>query len=337
MNICLISGPYIPGKCGISDYIQLISIEFEKKGHDIIRIYKDRNKVLPNLENNLPSADLYSIQFAPYAFSDDGLIEKELFDLAKSLSSKKTHLNFHEIWIGAYPKASLKKRFIGWRQKRKINEFIKHLKPNLITCSNAAALDRLNSSGINAKYLYLFGNIPKASIEKESSSNITKAVFFGTLYENFPYRLFGQKLNEFSKFQKSPVQISIIGRQREKVGLNLLKRISEDYNFSIIECGELDTESISKKLQISDIGIATTPYDILGKSGAAAAMLEHGLPLITHDDGDTPHKKLFVFNNFSDQVFLLNDQKLSDRIISFIQKRRKPFFLTELHILLMKC
>ena len=38
------------------------------------------------------------------------------------------------------------------------------------------------------------------------------------------------------------------------------------------------------------------------------------------------HKKLFVFNNFSDQVFLLNDQKLSDRIISFIQKRRKPFF-----------
>ena len=117
MNICLISGPYIPGKCGISDYIQLISIEFEKKGHDIIRIYKDRNKVLPNLENNLPSADLYSIQFAPYAFSDDGLIEKELFDLAKSLSSKKTHLNFHEIWIGAYPQGIIKKK-IYWMEAK---------------------------------------------------------------------------------------------------------------------------------------------------------------------------------------------------------------------------
>ena len=68
-------------------------------------------------------------------------------------------------------------------------------------------------------------------------------------YENL--QIIWSELNEFS-IPKSPVQISImVGKEK---AIKSLKRISEDYNFSIIECGELDTESISKK-QISDIGI----------------------------------------------------------------------------------
>ena len=47
--------------------------------------------------------------------------------------------------------------------------------------------------------------------------------------------------------------------------IEFLKKISEDSNFSMIEFGELPTESISKKLQECDIGISTTSYDILGK------------------------------------------------------------------------
>ena len=85
------------GKCGISDYIQLISNELQRQGHEIIRISKNKNETFSNLVSNLPKADLYIIQFAPYTFSSNGHISSGLFDLAQLLSSKKTHLNFHEI------------------------------------------------------------------------------------------------------------------------------------------------------------------------------------------------------------------------------------------------
>ena len=54
--------------------------------------------------------------------------------------------------------------------------------------------------------------------------------------------------------------------------------------------------------------------------------MEHGLPTIAFDDGDTPSEKLFVFEIFEDQIFLLNDEKISEKIISFMQKDRKQFF-----------
>lgn len=325
MKICIISGTYNPGRCGISDYIKLILAGFEDREYSVEHVAIDK-KTPFDLKKNLPNADFYSLQFAPYAFSKNGIINKSLLNLANLLCSKKTHINFHEIWIGAYPHAKLLEKFIGWRQKTKINDILNRINPNYITCSNSAALDRLNKSGIDANFLYLFGNIPYVQNQKESESKLLKIVIFGTPYVKFPYNLLGQKLNDLSKELKLPVQIRVIGRQRDIVGLNRIKEISLKFRFSIIELGELKTESISKELQLCDVGISTTPYDILGKSGATAAMLEHRLPVITYDDGDTPSEKLLIFEEYSDQVLLLNDQKLIDRLIALHQNKRKPFF-----------
>src|ERR1019366_9870829 len=49
--------------------------------------------------------------------------------------------------------------------------------------------------------------------------------------------------------------------------------------------GKLDPDSISHLLRAADFGIASHPWALIGKSGAAAAMLEHGLPvLVPRDD-----------------------------------------------------
>ena len=55
-------------------------------------------------------------------------------------------------------------------------------------------------------------------------------------------------------------------------------------------------------------------------------MLEHRLPIIAFDDGDTPDEQLFVFEQFSGQVFLLDDDKLVVRLLTFMKKKRKSFF-----------
>ena len=142
----------------------------------------------------MPKADLYSIQFAPYAYANNGMPKTILNFLAKELCNKKVHLNFHEIWVGAYPRATWKERGIGWLQKNLILGFINKCKPAWITSSNAAALDRLKQAGVPAMFLYLFGNIPYSANSKATTKGQTlKVAFFGTPYADFPY----DKLGEF--------------------------------------------------------------------------------------------------------------------------------------------
>ena len=326
MKIVFISGPYKPAKCGISDYIDLLSGKLTKSHLVCDHVSISKKNSLINISSNLPSADLYSIQFAPYAFSDSGLSRKGLFKLAKSLKEKKTHVNFHEIWIGTYSRATLKEKTLGWLQKREIIKFLKLLNPSLITCSNSAAMDRMQSALVRVKYLYLFGNIPYSHTHQKKESNVLTVVFFGTPYKNFPYQILADKLKNISKILKKSIQIKIIGRIREEIGLDKIIKISENNDFIINQLGEIPECKVSQELQNSDIGVSSTPYDIIGKSGATAAMLEHGLPVLAYDDGDTSEEKLFVFDKFKDQLFLLNDHAMIIQLNEFLKKPRKAFF-----------
>ena len=185
MRICLIAGEKNSGQCGITDYVELLAQELEKFGHQIHQYFiEERGEDL----TDLPNADLYSIQFAPYALAKNGMPMTILNFLARKLQNKRVHLNFHEIWVGAYPRANWKERGIGWLQKNLILGFINKCKPSWITSSNAAAIDRLKNVGIGAKSLYLFGNIPYSYATKVSpNKDKLKIAFFGTPYADFPY------------------------------------------------------------------------------------------------------------------------------------------------------
>jgi len=52
----------------------------------------------------------------------------------------------------------------------------------------------------------------------------------------------------------------------------------------MVVAGEWSAAEISKLLQTLDLGLATTPLEVIQKSGSAAAMLEHGLPLLVIRD-----------------------------------------------------
>ena len=306
--------------------MRLLTDELKLNGHKINLASVESKNDLSNILKGQLLYDLYSLQYAPYSFSSKGIIGKPLFDLGKTLHDRKVHINFHEIWIGDYPNAPLKEKLIGWLQRIEIRRFLKIARPALVTCSNSAALDRLKSARIKAEYLYLFGNIPYSKFEVNCNENLIKVAIFGTLYEKFPYDLLLKRLKEISDIQKRKLQIRIIGRQREGKGLSLLKDLAQQSSFRIHECGELITDSISHELQSCDLGVCTTPHDILGKSGATAAMLEHGLPIIAFDDGDTSREKLFVIQEFDEQIFLLNENTCIENLISLMASERKPFF-----------
>jgi hypothetical protein len=324
LKISFITGYKESKQCGISDYVELITQELEKLGHQIERyfIHKDSEEL-----TELPDADLYSIQFAPYAYANNGMPKTVLNFLAKELCSKRVHLNFHEIWVGAYPRANWKEKGIGWLQKKLILGFIYKCKPAWITTSNAAALDRLNQLGIPARFLYLFGNIPYSINSKVTpKGQILKIAFFGTPYANFPYNKLGDFCSTLSETCGKKLEIIMIGRQREDAATDRVLSICKKNNFLIQKTGELSTSLISEQLQICFLGVSTTPYDVIGKSGATAAMLEHGLPVLAFDDGDTPEESLFIHKFFKEQIFLINDHSSVEKLLQYIEKPRKSFF-----------
>ena len=64
MKICFITGQKDSRQTGITDYVELIAKELEKLGYKIERYFiKKEFREL----TDLPNADVYSIQFAPYA------------------------------------------------------------------------------------------------------------------------------------------------------------------------------------------------------------------------------------------------------------------------------
>jgi hypothetical protein len=324
LRICFIAGDKTSGQCGITDYVELLSQELEELGQQIERYFikKDCGEL-----NNLPNADLYSIQFAPYAYANNGMPVKSLNFLAKKLQNKKVHINFHEIWVGAYPRANLKEKGIGWLQKNFILGFIKKCKPTWITTSNAAAIDRLKRQDVPVEFLYLFGNIPFfASTKVTASEQTLKIAFFGTPYADFPYHKLGDFFSNLSKACDKKLKIILIGRQREESGTDQILLLCKKNNFLIQTTGELSTNLISEQLQECTLGVSTTPFDVIGKSGATAAMLEHGLPVLAYDDKDTPQESLFVADLFKDQIFLINDHSSVEKLHQYIEKPRKSFF-----------
>ena len=324
MIICFIAGDQNPGQCGITDYVELLAQELEKLGHQTIRYFikKDCGEL-----NNVPIADVYSIQFAPYAYSNNGMPMKTLFFLARKFQNKRVHLNFHEIWVGAYPRARWKEKGIGWLQKNLILGFINKCKPAWITSSNAAAIDRLKRQGIPVRFLYLFGNIPNSTASKVTNTGQTlKVGLFGTPYIDFPYDKLGDYFLTLSKACGKQLEIMLIGRQRESGGTDRILSLCKKNNFLIQTTGELSTNLISEQFQQCALGVSTTPFDIIGKSGACAAMIEHGLPVLAYDDGDTPQESLFIPYPFKNQIFLINNESSTKKLLQYLENPRKCFF-----------
>ena len=55
-------------------------------------------------------------------------------------------------------------------------------------------------------------------------------------------------------------------------------------------------------------------------------MLEHGLPVLAYDDGDTTQENLFIPIPFQDQIFLINEDTSLEKLLLYIEKPRKCFF-----------
>ena len=243
--------------------------------------------------------DWISLQFVSYAFQPKGIPLGLAAKLRPLTKQAKFHLMFHELWIGDHAEAKVKERITGEIQKRVILRLIHCLQPNAVHTSNAAYVARLEHQRIHARELPLFGSIPIAEAKgdawifpelEKAGLDISPAHrsdfwlfgLFGALHPVWPPEPLFSQIAQAAARQQRKVALLSIGRQGP--GEALWKRMAADYGkqFTFLNLGEQSKERISHYLQSLDFGLAASPYSLIGKSSAAAAMLEHGLPVIVN-------------------------------------------------------
>ena len=302
MRIAFVTNRLDPGRDGVGDYTTLLAAECTRHGHAVTRIaLNDRvaetTTDLLRLPGDLPwperarearariesfAPDWISLQFVCYGYEPRGLVGRVTRHLEGILRGWPLHVFFHELWLGEEIGAPLKERLVGWLQRRGIQELLRRLNVRRIHTSNEAYVQRLSRRNLASSHLPLFGSLPPPSHEPpaRAPSDPVTFILFGALHPVWPAEPLFTHLSRLDR----PIQILHAGRIG--AGEALWNRLVQEYSgrFELQRLGELSPPQLADAFASADFGIATTPWNLIGKSASVAAMLDLGLPVIVNRD-----------------------------------------------------
>ena len=308
-KILFICGSLKPGKDGVGDYTRKLASQLTHCGLEvalvalydkgiaavITEIQTDQDILLktlriPESENNIKRyklvqefidvqrPDIISLQYVPYSFNRKGVPLKLTGYLQNLKGHFKWHIMFHELYIPV-PFGLNKMYLISQLQIKVIKGLITCLKPIRIHTSNSYYSDLLTRIQIDAKVLGLFSNIkgePTQILDELINFNtLTTAVYFASLPNE---NLWNDQLAAYKRtlFEKS-LLILVCGFRNAKT--DKFVSFFSDSGFQIKYLEGLSSENLIELFSKASFGVSRVPQRLIGKSGAAVAMLEQGLPL----------------------------------------------------------
>ncbi|MDI1235360.1 MAG: hypothetical protein PSX81_13855 [bacterium] len=316
MNIIFICGSLESGRDGVGDYTRRLAGQLNKLGNNasviaindqfvsnltiavqnsedseiaIMRIPKQisdaaRFKYAREwVEQNQP--DWISLQYVPFAFHDKGLPYTWTNYMELLTAKNNLHIMFHELWVGMSKESSYKEKIWGRLQRSLIKSTINRLKPKVITTQTQLYINYLNTLGFNAFQIPLFGNIERSksikdiSDKNEKSNDDISFIIFGGIHANAPAESFAKFVAIKFANKLNKVKLILIGRCGHEQ--NTWIHAWKNEGMQTLVLGEQSQSVISRELSNANFGISTTPTALLDKSGSVAAMLEHGLKVIS--------------------------------------------------------
>lgn len=263
-----------------------------------------------------------SVQFVPYAFERRGFIWPHLKPLVDLLRSFQVHIMFHELWIGEYREAPLKEIVVGAVQRAMIKWLMKRVSALSVHTSTLLYQSILQRADISAKVLPMFGTVQAGMINadvwlfplfqthgipvtRESRADYWLMGLFGSIHPGFSFDETLFELRQAAAERKQTVLLLSIGDAGP--GSKLWNEMEQKHGSHIhfVSLGRQSEERVSHVFNSMDLGLSSTPLDIIGKSSSVAAMLEHGLPVLVMDDGssDSPAHESLPVGIFSRRQF----------------------------------
>lgn len=252
-----------------------------------------RMKDLSSLRSDF-EPQVVSLQFVTYGYHPKGLPFGLATRLRNVLTDVRFEVMFHEIWCGGRG-ARLRDQVYGFLQRRIIRDLVRQLNPVVIHTHATPYLEALRQEGWNPRQLPLFSNIPVTeswcaqSFDQwfEARSGFqgatSRVIFclFGSLYPQWQPDSLLPVVRQYLTQRGRKGLILSIGH-RGSAGNGAWEKVvrQSDEQLHCLDLGPLAEQEISQCLHASDYGISTTPPDLIQKSAAAAAMFEHGLPVL---------------------------------------------------------
>jgi hypothetical protein len=266
--------------------------------------------------------DWISLQYVGYGFDVRGCpwgLGRWLNEVLPSGSRR--HVMFHEIWTGAWNKAPWKLRIIGWWQRRCLLEMMRHWRPSVAHTSNATYQGVLGKAGCRVEVLPIFSNVVPCRFTQaeRGRGDRIEFVLFGSVHPEWEPEALFRTLVRVGKRTGKPIAVTSVGRMG--IGGQRWELWTRKYagELTLRAEGGQPGERVSEILLRADYGIATTPVQVLGKSGSAAAMLEHGLPVIV-----TRQERYGLASDDAapwDPMIIPMDDHLEDRLVAGVAKR----------------
>ena len=321
MKLVFICGSLELGRDGVGDYVRRLAIELQKQGHEIVCIAIKDSYVTQEESNTSDSSidktiiirfpylwteklrfnraqyyinhfnpEWLSLQFVPFSFNSKGMLLGFSSMLASLGKGRHWHLMIHELWVGMNQEATFVHKVWGQLQRFLIKRLISHINPAIIHTQSLLYQLQLVGLGYDSFYLPLFSNIPRYmqsnshdSLPAESNSfQETKNIYlvvFGSIHPGAPIVELAHDALLYSRENGKVISLVMIGRCG-----NELKHWTEVWaqvGLPMQILGEQPPEVISRILTEASLGVSTTPAALIGKSGTVAAMLEHGLPVLS--------------------------------------------------------
>lgn len=362
MKLVFLCTSLAPGRDGVGDYVRQLAAACAQPGHVCLLVaLHDRHLEHPTelvqrgnevrfpaslswtrraalLRGLLHEFDPHwvSWQMVPYGFHPKGILPRASFALLDAARPWQNHVMLHELWLGLAQADRLRPRLVGALQRRALLAFLRRLAPAAVHTTNPAYQLALARHGWPAEILPLFGNIPVQPVARAAaraelaalaggafpSTSPTLGVIFGTIHPQWQPAATLAFLHAAGERARRPVALVTLGRIGAH-GTRLVAQLAQSSEkIPVCDAGPQSPDTLSRLLHAMDFGLATHPWALIGKSGTAASLIDHGLPVIV--PRDDWHPRHGVISVAPDPLLRRLGELTPESFPNFLALRREP-------------